>query len=184
MIALSRDQQLQRWRERYARRHKEGKARLLDELCEQHEYSRKHAIKLLGDGLPKPTGQLPSGAPARYDPIREVVAQIWRAAEQPCGKRLVAALPLWLPHYAKHFGSLLPAQRKLLGDVSAATLDRLLLARRAGAPRDWPAPNPAVCCVLRFRCRVPSGMNAASGFWKPTAWRTVATVWPATSSGV
>ncbi len=76
MIALSRDQQLQRWRERYARRHKEGKARLLDELCEQHEYSRKHAIKLLGDGLPKPTGQLPSGAPARYDPIREVVAQI------------------------------------------------------------------------------------------------------------
>ena len=88
-----------------------------------------------GDGLPKPTGQLPSGAPARYDPIREVVAQIWRAAEQPCGKRLVAALPLWLPHYAKHFGSLLPAQRKLLGDVSAATLDRLLLARRAGAPR-------------------------------------------------
>ena len=34
MIALSRDQQLQRWRERYARRDKEGKARLLDELCE------------------------------------------------------------------------------------------------------------------------------------------------------
>ena len=182
MIALSRDQQLQRWRERYARRHKEGKARLLDELCEQHEYSRKHAIKLLGDGLPKPTGQLPSALCSLRSDSRGRRADLAGRREPRCGKRLVAALPLWLPHYAKHFGSLLPAQRKLLGDVSAATLDRLLLAR--GAALDWPAPNPVVCCVLRFRCRVPSGMNAASGFWKPTAWRTVATVWPGTSSGV
>ena len=135
MTQLTREEQLWRWRARYACRNNDGKARLLDELCEQYDYSRKHAIKLLGDALPKPTGQSPSGAPARYDPIREVVAQIWRAAEQPCGKRLVAALPLWLPHYPQHFGSLWPAQRKLLGDVSAATLDRLLLERRASARR-------------------------------------------------
>src|SRR5712664_4010871 len=142
MIPLSREQQLQRWRERYARRHKEGKARLLDELCEQHDYSRKHAIKLLGDTLPRPTGQVPSGAPPRYAPIGEVVARVWQAAEQLCGKRLVAALPLWLPHYPKHFDPLLPCQRKLLREVSAATLDRLLVQRRAPARRGLCATKP------------------------------------------
>jgi len=142
MTQLSREEQLWRWRARYARRNKEGKARLLDALCEQYDYDRKHAIKLLGDALSQPTGQAPSGAPPRYDPIREVVAQIWRAAEQPCGKRLVAALPLWLPHYPQHFGRLLPAQRKLLGDVSAATLDRLLAASRAQARRGLCGTKP------------------------------------------
>lgn len=142
MIPLSREQQLPRWRERYARRHKEGKARLLDELCEQYGYSRKHAIRLLGDTLPPPTGHAPSGAPPRYAPLRDVVAPIWRAAEQLCGKRLVAALPLWLPHYPKHFGSLLPCQRTLLRDISAATLDRLLAAHRATARRGLCGTKP------------------------------------------
>jgi hypothetical protein len=142
MIPVSREQQLLQWRTRYARRNKEGKARLLNELCEQYGYSRKHAIKLLGDALPKPTGQSPSGAPPRYAPIQDVVARVWRAAEQLCGKRLVAALPLWLPHYAKHFDPLLPCQRKLLGEVSAATLDRLLRAHRAQARRGLSATKP------------------------------------------
>jgi hypothetical protein len=35
---------------RYARRHREGKSRMLDELCEDHGYERKYAIKLLGAG--------------------------------------------------------------------------------------------------------------------------------------
>ena len=133
MTPLSRNEQLHRWRQRYDGRGAEGKSRLLDELCEQYGYSRKHAIKLLGDSLPKPTGQSPGGAPPRYAPIREVVGHIWQAAEQLCGKRLVAALPLWLPHYAKHFNRLLPTQQKLWREVSAATADRLLAPRRAHA---------------------------------------------------
>ena len=142
MIPLSREEQLCRWRSRYARRNKQGKARLLDELCEQYGYSRKHAIKLLADSLPKPTGQLPSGPPPRYAPITEVVTHIWRVAEQLCGKRLVAALPLWLPHYAKHFNPLLPCQRKLLNEVSAATLDRLLRPQHARVRHGLCATKP------------------------------------------
>ena len=38
---LSRTEQLQRLRRRYAGRGKEGKSRLLDEFCEQHHYERK-----------------------------------------------------------------------------------------------------------------------------------------------
>ena len=51
---IEREQQLQRLRQRYGGRGKAGKTRLLDEFCEQHSYSRKHAIKLLGELLPKP----------------------------------------------------------------------------------------------------------------------------------
>ena len=61
----------------------------------------------------------------------EVVEEIWRASEQLCGKRLQPALDLWLPHYARHYGSLLPSQRKLLGKVSTATLDRMLAQAKA-----------------------------------------------------
>jgi hypothetical protein len=35
---------------RYARRSREGKSRMLDELCEDYEYERKYAIKLLRGG--------------------------------------------------------------------------------------------------------------------------------------
>ena len=44
---VTRLEQLNRLRQRSAGRGKQGKARLLDELCEQFGYSRKHAIKLM-----------------------------------------------------------------------------------------------------------------------------------------
>lgn len=123
---LDRNEQLGRLRERYGRRNREGKSRMLDELCEQYGYSRKHAIKLLADRLPR-AGQKPATGPApKYLPVREVLENIWRAAEQLCGKRLAPALPLWLPHYAKHFDRLSAREQKLLQEISPATIDRLL----------------------------------------------------------
>lgn len=139
---LDRDNELQKWRWRYERRQKEGKSRLLDEFCEQYGFSRKHAIKLLGDQLPKASGRPCPGPEPKYDPVAEVVETIWRAAEQLCGKRLVRALPLWLPHYERHYGQLLPAQKKLLAQVSAATLDRLLAEQKAQARQGLPGTKP------------------------------------------
>jgi len=130
-----RQEELERLRRRYAGRGKEGKTRLLDEFCEHYRYERKHAIKLLGEGLPKASGQRRCGPEPVYEPVREVVEHIWRASEQLCGKRLEPALELWLPHYGKHFGGLLPTQKKLLKEVSAATLDRLLAPIKAQVPR-------------------------------------------------
>jgi len=123
---LTRLEQLNRLRQRYVQRGKQGKARLLDELCEQFGYSRKHAIKLMRP-VAATSVRRRSGSPPRYQPIQAVVERIWSAAEQLCGKRLVEALPLWLPHYAKHYGRLLPCQQRLLNEVSSATLDRLLV---------------------------------------------------------
>ena len=43
-------------RARYEKRSREGKSRMLNELCEDHGYERKYAIKLLNNSLPLPTG--------------------------------------------------------------------------------------------------------------------------------
>ena len=58
--------------------------------------------------MPPATGPVRSGPEPVYEPVRAVVERIRRASEQLCGKRLAPALELWLPHYGKHFGGLLP----------------------------------------------------------------------------
>jgi len=125
---------LPKLRERYARRDREGRSRMLDELCGDYEYERKYAIKLLGGSLPEPSGRRPPGPEARYGVIEPIARQIWLKAEQPCGKRLVPILRQWLPFYEGRFGKVSSRQRKLLRRISAATLDRLLAPARAAAP--------------------------------------------------
>src|SRR5882724_11780898 len=116
---------------RYAARGREGKSRMLDELCQDYEYERKYAIKLLGGSLPEPSGQARAGREPQYGLIEPVVEAIWLAAEQPCGKRLVPILRQWLPYYERRFERVSRGHRKLIGQISAATLDRLLAPARA-----------------------------------------------------
>ncbi|MGF1452688.1 MAG: hypothetical protein ACFB21_11520, partial [Opitutales bacterium] len=87
---------LPRERLRYSKRNRKGKSAFLDEFCEQWQCDRKHAIKLLG-GKVGWGGKVSvkRGAPATYGPeVTEVLLAI--LAEQPCGKRMKALLPLWL----------------------------------------------------------------------------------------
>jgi hypothetical protein len=112
---------LPKLRVRYQQRNREGKTRMLDELCEDHGYERKHAIKLLGDTVPAPNRRARPGPEPRYALIEPVVRAIWLAAEQPCGKRLAPALPLWLRHYERHYGALSGHQRRRLGEISPAS---------------------------------------------------------------
>lgn len=113
---------------------------MLDELCEQYGYHRKHAIRLL-KGSPG-VRKSPPGPQRQYGGISEVVERIWAAGEQPCGKRLAQMLPLWLPHYQRRYGKLLPSQRKLSDKVSAATLDRLLAPLRSKYLRGLSGTKP------------------------------------------
>jgi hypothetical protein len=102
MSAKSRQEVLEQARQRYQRRGREGRSRLLDEVCALCGYERKHAIKVLsGKRRIAGTGVRPrGGSEPRYgDAERVVLKEIWQAAEQPCGKRLKAALALWLPYY-------------------------------------------------------------------------------------
>lgn len=119
---------------RYEKRSREGKTRMLNELCEDHGYERKYAIKLVNGSLPKFNGPRRPGPVPRYEVVEPIVRQIWLAAEQPCGKRLVPILRQWLPFYERRFGAVSGRQRTLLRTVSSATLDRLLSGARAEYP--------------------------------------------------
>jgi hypothetical protein len=83
---------------RYARRDREGKTRMLDELCEDHGYDRKYAIKLLRGWLSAPTGRPHPGAQPQYGLVEPIVREIWLAGRaalrQPLGahSQAVAAL--------------------------------------------------------------------------------------------
>ena len=137
---ISREDQLEKLRKRYGSRGYEGKSRILDELCEQYGYHRKHAIRLLnGTALPRKS---PPGPQRQYESITGLVERIWLAGEQPCSKRLAQMLPLWLPHYQRRYGKLLPSQRKLSEQVSAATLDRLLASVRCKHLRGLSGTKP------------------------------------------
>jgi hypothetical protein len=116
---------------RYTRRNREGKTRMLDELCEDYEYERKYAIKLLSSSFAPASGKVHPGPERRYDEVQAVVQTIWLAAEQPCGKRLAPILRQWLPYYERRSEPLSRRHRNLVNQISAATLDRLLAPDRA-----------------------------------------------------
>ncbi len=129
MSAKSRGEVLAQARLRYQGRGKRGRSRLLDEICVLCGFERKYASKLLSGrrAIAGSSGRRRGGSQAIYGAEeRAVMKTIWLAAEQPCGKRLKAALELWLPHYEKREGALAPALRSRVLAASAATIDRLL----------------------------------------------------------
>jgi hypothetical protein len=141
---------------RYEKRGREGKTRMLNELCEDHGYERKYAIKLLNGSLPKFKGASRPGPVPRYEVIEPIVRQIWLTAEQPCGKRLVPILRQWLPFYERRFGEVSGRQRKLMGKVSSATLDRLLMGARAEYP-GWGRCGTKPGSLLKTEIPIRSG---------------------------
>ena len=71
---------------RYQRRNREGKSRMLDELCEDYGYERKYAIKLLKGRLPLPSGRVRPGPERRYEVIEPVVREIWKSLNNLAAK--------------------------------------------------------------------------------------------------
>lgn len=133
MSQTVREEMLPRLRQRYMNRGREGRSRLLDEVVEQFGYSRKHAIKLLGAkaGWGGDPGVRKGRPPSYGQEVVNVFWEIWKVAEQPCGKRLVAMRELWLPHFEHHHGKLCQEVRKQVFSISAAQIDRLLAPRKA-----------------------------------------------------
>jgi len=109
---------------------REQKTNILDEFCKICRYHRKHAIRLLATfkRFIKPKLRKP-GKPSiyRHPAILQALERIWLDAGMPCSKRLVAVIPLWLPHYP---GGLDLFVIKALKKISAPTIDRLLKPSR------------------------------------------------------
>ncbi len=136
MSLNTRNEMLPRLRQRYVGRGRQGRSQLIDEVCEQFRYSRKHAIKLLNAkaGWGGRVGAKRGRPPVYREEVSQVVGAIWMLAEQPCGKRLKALLPQWLPYYEAEQGVLGLRLRREVLSASAATLDRILAPMRVQHP--------------------------------------------------
>lgn len=110
-------------RERYSKSTKKEKKAILDEFTKVCRYSRKYAIRILG-GSVEPRIRKPGPAPTYDLAFVDHLKALWEAMDRACSKKMVAAMPQWLPFYKD---SRLTADRhqKLLV-VSASTIDRLL----------------------------------------------------------
>ena len=93
---------LTKLRRQYARAGLPYKRQLLDQASALFGYHRKAAIRALRAQPPPPrTAAVLLGRPREYDPqaLLPVLKPIGLAALQPCGSRLAALLPEWLPAY-------------------------------------------------------------------------------------
>jgi hypothetical protein len=123
-------------RGRYKKADRAGKGKILDEFCAVCGYARKYALRLLNRTERKVPAAKP-GRPSRYarEEIMTPLRAIWLATDQMASKRLVSALPIWLPHYEAVHGTLDSEARKTLLAISPATVDRVLGPIRAQAGR-------------------------------------------------
>lgn len=119
--------------DRYQSASKKEKKIILDEFCNNCNYNRKYAIRLLNSAVEtKSVANLSRrGRKKIYDDaiIETILTDIWKATNLPCSKRLKYLIPLWLPFYKKQKIAE-PIQHKLL-TISAATIDRIMAPSRA-----------------------------------------------------
>ena len=156
MSRKSRDEYLEKMRERYARMTgRQARGKLLDEFCLVTGHERKYATKLLGAKRRAAPGATRRGRPPTYGEAEKTVIQaIWKACEQPCGKRLKPALRDWLPACEKREGVLDDLTRQRVLAISPAQIDRLLAPEKAtvGARyRPGLKANAAVKAVVPIR---------------------------------
>jgi hypothetical protein len=121
-------------RGRYQQTSKQEKTKILDEFVAVAGCHRKHAIRLLASIRPAES-EAPAVSRRTYDEaVREALVVLWEAADRICGKRLKAILPSLVTALERH-GHLAfdPTVRQRLLSVSAATIDRLLVAVRSKA---------------------------------------------------
>jgi hypothetical protein len=119
---------------RYQRAGKRERGLMLDELCALAGYNRSYAARLLREKVRGPThrrqrrrGRAPAYGPELLAPL----CKVWATLGGLCGKRLAAAMARTLDALERH-GELQisDAQRAQLLAMSAATIDRLLAAKR------------------------------------------------------
>src|SRR5437899_12256965 len=127
MSKETREQILARVRRRYITAGLEHKSKLLDQAVELLGYHRKAAIRALGPQVERRQAPGVLGRPKSYHPesLLPILKPIWFAAFQPCGSRLRALLPEWLPAYESD-------HRRLDGAICAARFWRPALERLTG----------------------------------------------------
>lgn len=108
-------------------RGKKAKGQILNEIVEITGYDRKQAIRLMNQRAQPYRKRKQGGRPPLLDKQDiETIKNIWFASQQPCGKRLHALLPTWLPWINQPGKPPHEDQTKRILKASPATLDRIL----------------------------------------------------------
>jgi 5S rRNA maturation endonuclease (ribonuclease M5) len=114
-------------RKRYLVGTKLEKIAILDEFCANCGYNRKYAIRLISKEEKNINRR--KGRPKIYcsSALLEFLKDLWIKTNLACSKRLKASIPIWLPYYNLHSNNSLTVEdEKLLKEISARTIDRLL----------------------------------------------------------
>jgi hypothetical protein len=140
MSEKSTQEYTEKMRERYSRMTgRKAKSTLLDEFVRITEWDRKHANKVIL-GIKRKSGTRGKrGAPKVYDEsLITVLKECWLCMDQPCGKRMKDALPLWVK-----FLKTTKLNKEQLTSISAATIDRLLKDFKVQSGKKIRPPKPA-----------------------------------------
>jgi hypothetical protein len=140
MSQKSRQEMLAKVRRSYAQAGPQYKAKLLDQVVELFGYHRKAAIRALSvkrQAKKRASASAVIGRPREYhaEALLPVLKTIWFGAFQPCGTRLHALMPEWLPAYEQDHRKIDSDVRQALLSASPRTLNRLLEPLRAAAQR-------------------------------------------------
>lgn len=144
MGTVSMDIYLRHLRKRYKSAGKKEKGQILSEFCETYKYQRKSACRLLNQPHVSDRYKNKGGRPPKYEAktLLTPLKTIWFATDQICGKRLKEALPLWLPFYEIHYGSLEEEIQEQLLSMSASTIDRCLQGVRINTKKGLSGTKP------------------------------------------
>src|SRR5947209_6278987 len=148
MSTKTREEVLAQLRRQYGKAHGFAKTTLLDQAVRLLGYHRKAAIRALQPPSPasarQPGAAAVRGRPRQYEAaaLQPPLRTIWLAAQQPCGRRLAAAMADWVPAYEQEHRRLESGTRAALLAASPATLDRLLQPLRAQHRRSLCTTRP------------------------------------------
>ena len=128
-------------RQRYQKASREGKGKILDEICEITGWHRKHAIRVLNEPVLPPARrgskrlagpkEARGRRPVYTDEALATLRKVWAILDCPCGKRLAAVMGETLDALIRlKEVDVTEATYDSLCRVSAATCDRLLVHDR------------------------------------------------------
>lgn len=161
MSEKSTEEYTKKMRARYARlTGRKARGKLLDEFIEITGWERKHANKVLLGKRRSKGRRGKRGAPKKYGTeLTQVLKTCWLAMEQPCGKRMKDMLPLWSKHL-----DCSEEIRGQLGEISAASIERLLYAFKAKAGKKIRPPKPASAVKALVEVRAESWDTTETGW--------------------
>lgn len=138
MSNKSKEEYLESARARYPSRNRTGKSKMIDEVSDTLGWNRKHTIKALNGQVTLGVKAKKRGSkPIYQEAEKQIIIELWKLSEQPCGKRLKQTFPLWLESYEKHYGKIPESTREKILNCSERQLDRITAPYRIDTSRRY-----------------------------------------------